>query len=282
MKAAILPNPEKDFDFSVTRAVAQRAASAGVQVLLPDTLLGCGIDAEYVKQEDVFCLADILITVGGDGTIIHAASKASEHGLPVLGINCGTVGFIAELERNETDRLDAVFNGEYTIEERLMLKVYASGKTLSCFNDAVITHGNVAKITELTLMRSGKEVETYRADGIIVATPTGSTAYNLSAGGPIVEPNMSCIIATPICPHSLAARTLVFSDAEPLQVLCGTDGAYLTVDGEESLPLHDGDTVSFSVSEKKVKLIRLKDREFFDVLNSKLSGRKNTRLSKQQ
>ena len=275
MKAAILTNPERDTDFSVTRAVAKCVAENGVDLILPLYAKIDGIKAEYAEEDKLFSLADILITVGGDGTIIHAAKKAAEYSLPILGINCGNVGFIAELERNETDSLKSVFDGDFTVEERTMLDVSVGDRRFRCFNDAAVTHGNVAKITELTLMRGGKEIDTYRADGIIISTPTGSTAYNLSAGGPIVDPTMSCIIATPICPHSLSSRTLVFSDSVSLQILCLSDGSYLTVDGEESLPLNEGSVVAFSVSDEKVRLIKHKDREFFDVLNCKLSGRRS-------
>lgn len=274
MKAAILPNPAKDVGLEVTGAAAKRAKESGATVMLPDTFKRSGIDAVYENTDRMFSEADVLITVGGDGTIIHAAAKASLHGLPLLGINCGKMGFIAELERDEVSGINAVFRGEYTLEERLMLNVKADGKELCCFNDAVITHGNKANITELTLMSGGREVETYRADGIVVSTPTGSTAYSLSAGGPIVEPTLPCIVVTPICPHSLAARSMVFSPESVLQVVCGSDGAYLTADGEASLPVNRGSSVSFAVSDRKVKLIRLKDRRFFEVLNKKLSGKR--------
>lgn len=273
MKAAFIPNPEKDRGLSVTREAVAKARNNGVCVLLPDGFKDSGIEAEYLSREKMLKKADILITVGGDGTIIHAATGASEFSLPLLGINCGNVGFIAELERNELEYLDGIFRGEYGVEERIMLKVRTGENETDCFNDAVITHGNIAKITELVLKQNGTKVETYRADGIIVATPTGSTAYSLSAGGPIVEPTIDCIIVTPICPHSLASRTLVFSSGKPLEVECGTANAYLTIDGETSIPLSVGDTVEFAVSKNKVRLIRVKNREFFDVLNSKLKDR---------
>lgn len=273
MKAAFIPNPEKDKGLVVTREAIIRAKSNGVHVLLPDSFKDSGIEAEYLSRDEMLKEADVLITVGGDGTIIHAAKGASEYSLPLLGINCGNVGFIAELEKNELEYLDGIFKGEYDTEERMMLKVKAGEKETDCFNDAVITHGTVAKITKLILKQNGTKVETYRADGIIIATPTGSTAYSLSAGGPIVEPTIDCVIVTPICPHSLASRTLVFSANKPLEVECDTENAYLTIDGETSIPLSVGSKVDFAVSRNKVKLIRVKNREFFDVLNSKLKDR---------
>lgn len=274
MIIAILPNVERDLGLDVTRAIAERAGSRGVRVLLPASLSESGISSDYAEEDELFVRADLVITVGGDGTIIHTAAQACRYDLPLLGVNCGNVGFIAELEKNELDRLDAVFAGEYTLEQRLMLEVSTGNTHCLCLNDAVITHGTVARITELTLVRGGREVDSYRGDGMIVATPTGSTAYNLSAGGPIVEPSMSCVIVTPICSHSLTARTLVFAADRPPEIVCHTDGAYLTVDGQTSVPLRRGEKIRFSVSEKCVNLIKLKDREFFDVINSKMSGRK--------
>lgn len=273
MKAAFIPNPEKDKGLSVTKEAIIRAKNNGVCVLLPDEFKDSKIEAEYLSRDEMLKKADILITVGGDGTIIHAAKGASEFSLPLLGINCGNVGFIAELERDELELLDGIFKGEYETEERMMLKVKAGENETDCFNDAVITHGNVAKITKLILKQNGTKVETYRADGIIIATPTGSTAYSLSAGGPIVEPTIDCVIVTPICPHSLASRTLVFSANKPLEVECDTENAYLTIDGETSIPLSVGSRVEFTVSKNKVRLIRVKNREFFDILNSKLKDR---------
>ena len=278
MKIAILPNIRRDADLSVTRAIADRAAAFNAQILVLPEFDGIRGAVCCPDEKTMMKNADMLITVGGDGTIIHAAVSASEYGLPILGVNCGNIGFIAELEVNEISRIDAVFRGEYTVEERLMIDVRVNGQTVSCFNDAVITHGNVARITELSLYNGGRPVDSYRADGLIVATPTGSTAYNLSAGGPIVEPTMRCMIVTPICPHTLASRSLVFSADKPTEIKCGSDGSFLTIDGQSSIPLSKDQTVSFTVSDKKVRLIKLKDRSFFDILNQKLSGRNNRYL----
>lgn len=274
MTVALWPNPERDRNLTVTRAIAEKAKSRGIRVLLCDALSSFGLPVEHVPEEELFAGADLVITVGGDGTIIHAATLACEYDLPLLGVNCGFVGFIAELEKNELDKLDAVFAGEYTLEKRLVLEVSTDTARCRCLNDAVITHGAIARITELTLARDGRVVDVYRGDGLIVATPTGSTAYNLSAGGPIVEPSMACVIVTPICPHSLTARTLVFGAHRLPEVICDTDGAYLTVDGQTSVPLKKGERVRFSVSDRPVTLVKGKDREFFDVINSKMSGRK--------
>ncbi len=274
MTLVLLPNGKRDTDLAVTKEILQRAKAHEVEVILPKTWQDSGLFARFEKEDEAFRKADMVVTVGGDGTIIHTAVKASEYGLPLLGVNCGNVGFIAELERNELDRLDDVFEGVYTIEERLMLDVETSTARCRCFNDAVITHGTVARITELTVIREGREVDRYRGDGMIVSTPTGSTAYNLSAGGPIVEPTMACAVVTPICPHSLTARTMVFDATRLPDIVCHTEGSYLTVDGQTSVPLKEGERVRFSVSEKSVRLVKLKDREFFDVIHSKMSDRR--------
>ena len=281
MTVVLLPNIKRDADLAVTRGIAERAAAFGVKTVMPRELEGSGINAAFLPEEKLYENADMVITVGGDGTIIHAAQKASEYSIPILGVNCGNVGFIAELERNELDKLDGVFTNNFTVEERLMFDVSANGVKCRAVNDAVITHGNVAKIIRLSLLRGGREIETYRADGVIVATPTGSTAYSLSAGGPIIEPTMECVVVTPICPHTLSSRSLVFSANEPTQVRSLSDGAFLTVDGQTSIPLGFGDTVDISVSKSRLRLIKLKDRGFFDVISDKLGGR-NTQNDKQE
>jgi len=272
MTVLLIVNRARDTDLSVTATVLKYAAKNGADVLLCEPLPFENVTV--LQGDEAYEKADMVLTVGGDGTLIHAAEKACRYEKPLLGINCGRLGFIAELEKNELRYLDDVFSNRFTVEERLALTVTAGGKTVFCFNDAVITHGNVARITELSLLREGKEADTYLADGLIVATPTGSTAYNLSAGGPIVEPSIPCVIVTPICPHSLSARPLVFSSSRLPQVVCRREGTFLTVDGRVTLPLLKNETVSFA-AERTVKLIHVTGRPFFDVLNRKINGRRS-------
>ena len=154
-----------------------------------------------------------------------------------------------------------------------MLAVTAGEKTFDCLNDAVVSRGEVSKIVDLTLRRDGNLVEQYRADGLIVATPTGSTAYSLSAGGPIVEPTLRLLLATPICPHALSSRTLLFSENSTLEVMVHSEDTHLTVDGEISVPVAPEQPVVIRLSERRVKLLRLRETEFFEVMHRKLTRR---------
>ncbi len=225
---------------------------------------------------------DLVVAIGGDGTIMHAAKCAASRALPVLGINSGKLGFLAGLEVNETDRLQALFSGEYEIEERLLLDVTVEGSrdTHLAMNEAVVSRGALSRLVDLTVISKGQDVMRYRADGVMIATPTGSTAYSLSAGGPVVDPTVSALLLTPICPHSLYARSYVFSAETELTVRpTASDGnTFLTVDGEREISLLPGQAVTVRRSAMTAKLIRLKKQSFYDILNHKLINRDGGRV----
>lgn len=224
---------------------------------------------------------DLLIVLGGDGTILEAARSAAPEGVPIVGINLGRLGYMAEIELNELSLLDRIVRGRYTIDERSMLKVeiLRGGKeviaTAHALNDAVITNGAVARMIDLELREDGNLLSTYRSDGVIFSTPTGSTAYSMSAGGPIIDPRQRCICMTPICPHSLAARPLIFPDDAVLEAknICEREKMlYLTIDGRMNYELRRGDVVRVARAEITTKLLRVKDRSFYMTLRQKLSG----------
>ncbi len=225
---------------------------------------------------------DLVVAIGGDGTIMHAAKCAASRDLPVLGINSGKLGFLAGLEVNETDRLQALFTGEYEIEERLLLDVTVDGneETHLAMNEAVVSRGALSRLVDLKVVSGGQDVMRYRADGVMIATPTGSTAYSLSAGGPVVDPSVEALLLTPICPHSLYARSYVFSAGTELTVRPNAiDGnTFLTVDGEREISLQPGQAVTVRRSAMTAKLIRLKKQSFYDILNHKLINRDGGRV----
>ncbi|MBQ9783951.1 MAG: NAD(+)/NADH kinase [Clostridia bacterium] len=234
----------------------------------------------YLPIDSVYAEADILIVLGGDGTILEAGRRAAQRGTPILGINLGRLGYMAELEIGELDLLSRLFTGDYRLEERSMLRVElltASGELRSfCYalNDAVISNGSVSRMIDLELSEGGMPVTTYRADGLIIATPTGSTAYSMSAGGAIVDPRVSCFCATPICPHSFIARPIIFSDDAVLEVrnICNREKMlYLTVDGRMNFELYRNQVVRITKSTKKTKLIRLKKSDFYRKLRQKMN-----------
>lgn len=232
----------------------------------------------YVSPDELYDRADVAVVLGGDGFMLETARRAAPKGVPILGINMGRVGYMTELEVDELTMLDALFDGHFRIDERAMLKVElqtAKGQTRAsayALNDAVIANGSTARIVELLLSDGDEEINTYRADGLVIATPTGSTAYSLSAGGPIVDPKLSCFCVTPICPHSMVARPLVFPDTAELRVknICVREKVlHLTVDGRMTFDLFLGDTVVVTKSEMKTKLIRLKDDGFYSKIQKK-------------
>ena len=218
--------------------------------------------------------ADMLIAIGGDGTIMHVAKLAAQYGVPVLGINSGRLGFLAALEINETTALSALFDGKYTVEERLLLDVIpANGKqTYLAMNEAVVARGAKSRLVELTVRDDKGSAMQYHADGIMIATPTGSTAYSLSAGGPVIDPQVPCLLLTPVCPHSLYARSYVFPADTKLciETTAPRGDTYLTVDGETEISLAAGEAVSIQRSALTARLIRLKAQSFYDILEQKM------------
>ena len=233
----------------------------------------------YLPLESVYTEANVLIVLGGDGTILEAARRAAVRGTPILGINLGRLGYMAELEPTELDLLGRLFTGEYDLEERSMLRVelFAGGELRSfCYalNDAVISNGSVSRMIELELSEGGNPVTTYRADGLIIATPTGSTAYSMSAGGALVDPRVPCVCVTPICPHSFIARPMIFSDDAVLEVrnICAREKMlYLTVDGRMNFELYRNQVVRVTKANIKTRLIRLKSYGFYRKLRQKMN-----------
>lgn len=236
-------------------------------------------DGPLTQQEaEILSACDMAVVLGGDGSMIHIAKNAASFGVPVLGVNGGTVGFMAGLEMNQLDRLPRLAQGRYKIEPRMMLEVTlarADGEqTFTALNEAVVSHGNLSRLISMEVSADGKSVTTYRADGVIIATPTGSTAYSLSAGGPVVDPELSCMLLTPICPHAMHTRPLLFSDTASLTIKTGSE-AYLTVDSEQAVPLSPEDTVTVRRHPTDARLISLKEEyAFYDILTQKLIDRR--------
>ena len=219
----------------------------------------------------------MVICFGGDGTILHMAKAATRQNVPILGVNIGTMGFMAELESTELSQLARIANGDYTVDERMMLDVTVHRDMDIifhdiCLNDVAITKGAVARIVHLAVKCDGVQAMECGGDGIIVATPTGSTAYSLSAGGPIVEPDAHSILVTPICAHDVASRCMVASEKRVVTVGLTKNArrnAYLSVDGGKALRMNMGDIATIKKSPFTTKLVRLKDRSFYDVVNVK-------------
>ena len=283
MKHVILtPNPYRDKGFQTVRAAMKILRDAGME---PKVCLPFEVDRSFELPRDIrfhrldreIHNAELVICFGGDGTILHMAKTATRRNVPILGVNIGTLGFMAELEATEMDLLAKLAKDEYTVDTRMMLDVVVQRDRDIIFhdiglNDVVITKGSVARIAHLGVKCDGVEVMECDGDGIIIATPTGSTAYSLSAGGPIVEPEARNILITPICAHDVTSRCMVASDKRTVTVELVQNArrnAYLSVDGGKSVRLNMGDVTTIKKSNLETKLIRLKDRSFYDVLNQK-------------
>ena len=283
MKNIILtPNPYRDKNFQTVRTAAEilRNAGANVKICLPfdvDRSYELPKDIRFQKLDRELGNADAVICFGGDGTILHMAKTATRRNLPILGVNIGTMGFMAELESTELDKLTQLVTGDFTLDRRMMLDVTVQRDRDIifhdiCLNDVVITKGAVARIVHLSVHCDNVQAMECSGDGVIIATPTGSTAYNISAGGPIVEPEARNILVTPICSHDVGTRCIVTSDKRVITaqiVRNARRNAFLSVDGGKSLRLNMDDVAIVKKSNLETKLIRLKDRSFFDVVNTK-------------
>jgi NAD+ kinase len=230
-----------------------------------------------VAKNDLGKKADLLITFGGDGTLLSVARSAPS-GVPVLGVNMGTLGFLTEVAVEEfPEVLERVLSGKYEAEERVTFDVFVEGpqrekRRYRVLNDATINKSALARIIEMNVTVAGQFVSTFRADGLVVSTPTGSTAYNLSAGGPIVYPTMGAVVLTPICPHMLTNRPIVLPDALDVEIgiVTRNQEIFLTLDGQEGLPITEHDRVCIRKSNETVKLVQSLNKNYFDVLRKKL------------
>ena len=238
--------------------------------------------AKFENFDKAMSLCDCAIAIGGDGTTLNIAKKAAFLNKSALGINAGRLGFMSGIERDELSLLTKLINKEYIIDERAMLKatIEKDGEVLSshhCLNDIVVSRGNFARLIDVTISCDGRSVSNMRSDGVIISTPTGSTAYSMAAGGPVVSPEADCIIETPICPHSLMDRSIIFSADKELIVTANNDqnnSPIMTVDGQEAVNLTPGCQIHIKKSDITTKLIKLKPENFYEVLNKKIIERR--------
>lgn len=281
-KVVMTPNPYRDRNFKFANMAEKVLRDAGIETRI---CLAFDVDKSFELPSDVVLHdltqelrdADLLICFGGDGTILHASKAATRLGVPILGVNIGTMGFMAEIETVDLKDLSRLATEDYTIEERMMLHVQAEheGQIVleeDALNDAVITKGAVARIIQMAVSCDDVEMMSFGGDGVIVCTPTGSTAYSMSAGGPIVEPTARNMIITPICAHDMRTKTVVTSAQHSIQVEIGRIGrknAFLSVDGGRALRLNAGDKVTITNSRYTTKLVHLSKRSFFEIIKNK-------------
>ncbi len=224
-------------------------------------------------------VCDFVVAIGGDGTLLFAARIFSKYGIPIAGINLGGLGFLTEFRETEVyECFECFVSSLHSYEERMMIDISVIREGVSCFqstglNDVVINTGGISRLLELEVSNGNRFIGAYRADGIIISTPTGSTAYSLSAGGPILEPTTEAFVICPICPHSLGARPLIVPPREDItvRILSTQRKVIITVDGQVAFDVQDGDVVRVSRSEIVTKLISLGNRSFYDIVREKLA-----------
>ena len=274
MVVAVLPNLDKPGCSEVVEKLSVILNKEGIKSYIPDTIVAAGFTP--LPEEEIYKVADVIITIGGDGTIIRYAKAAAKYNKPVLGINAGRMGYLANLEQNELGLISKLKEGNYFTERRMMLSVNVveNGQTVgeyTALNDAVITSGFISRIIDVSANVAGDSIS-YRADGIIISTPTGSTAYSMSAGGPIIDPLMQSMCITPICSHSLAAKPILMSANSTIKLKAFSKKRteiFLTVDGRKVCSVKPYTEIYIKKSPDFVQLIRLNNRSFYKTLSYK-------------
>ncbi|MGI6669217.1 MAG: NAD(+)/NADH kinase [Acetivibrionales bacterium] len=279
-RIGIITNNCRDKDYKNTRCLAESITKRGCTAVVTDEVArNAGIGEPCGDEDDVVDKSDMIICLGGDGTFLKAARRVYGKDLPMLGINLGNLGFLTEVDRDNIDNaVEKIFRKEYEIEERMMLEavIYRKGAEPLrdvALNDVVIARGAVSRIMNVKTYINNIFVDMFPCDGLIVSSPTGSTAYSLSAGGPIVEPDMDLLLITPICPHILYSRTFVAKPDSKVKAIVNEEyrcGAMVTLDGQEGYDINGGDYVEVNKSSHSIKLIKINPRNFFNILRTKI------------
>lgn len=267
-------NSTKDMDGSITNSIIEVLSKKFPTSKIYRFKDSIGLDSEQVKN------LDVVISLGGDGTILRSARAVAKYGIPILGVNIGNLGFLAGVEcQSFENAIDNLKMGKYNIEERVMLQCTVRGKEngiiYNSLNDIVISKGTLSRIVRYDVNVDDKFYTSFTADGVIISTPTGSTAYSLSAGGPIIFPDLRLIEITPICSHTPGMRSLVLnSDSQvDINITKGNESVFLTVDGQQSLEISEDSMVSISSSKYKCRIVQFEDYDYFEVLRKKIIWR---------
>lgn len=281
MNVTIMPNLTREHAYETTLKLCDALDAIGITYRFYPSFPGDDSfpHAECVTQEELASSTDVLIAIGGDGTMIRAAKIALTSDIPVLGVNAGNLAFLMGLEADDTALLHKLLTNDFYIEERLVIEIHVYNEKKQeifsdfCINDAVFARGGVIRLASFDLYCDDRFINRYTSDGLILATPTGSTAYNLAAGGPIVDPRVESMILSPICPHSLVERTVLFGAESVLKIVNpGLSNAQvlLSCDGRESIDFGAGFSATIRKADRKVKFMRMKDDTFLDVLHKKM------------
>jgi len=277
-KIGIIANIEKEKSAECALLLRDWALKQGIEVLLEEGIAGKIGEDSGLDRRKLASRVDLLVVMGGDGTILRTVRFVSEYNIPIVGINLGEFGYLTEVNLNEMfSALELICRGNYQTEKRMMLDITISlgeetVRQQSILNDVVITRGNLSRILDLETTVNGRYLTTFRDDGIIISTPTGSTAYSLSAGGPIVFPEQDSFIINPICPHTLTNRPIIIPDNVVIKVILWTkgQGATLTLDGQVSYTMKSGDSMVIKKSRYVTNLVSSPHRDYMEILRTKL------------
>lgn len=284
MKIALIVNTSKEKAISCAYNIATLLQKQGAELIALKEHQIFDADLESAQNySSLFEKCDLAVTVGGDGTIIHSAKYAAKADKPMIGVNVGRLGFAAEVEPDNIEDLNRLLVGDYSVQKRMLLDVTVRDKdgrekTYLAVNEANIARGQLSRMIDISVSLDNSPISSYHADGLLFSTPTGSTAYALSAGGPVIYPEMKCILLTPVCPHSLISRSVVFGSNAVLTArikLNDSIPAVLSIDGERNISISPDDFITIKKSDKSLKLITLYDRNFYQLLNEKLKERKS-------
>ncbi len=276
-KFLIAANTEKDIDLKLSNDIVAYLKQHGAEAIVVSDMEkqydGLTIKPEYMQD------VEAVIVLGGDGTMLRAAHGISSYDVCLMGVNLGTLGFLTEIEKSNVYKaLDRLLAGDYDIEKRMMLDGSVGNTRFTCLNDIVIARAGFSRIIALNIYVNDQLLDTYEADGVIVATPTGSTGYNLSAGGPIVSPKSRAVVVTPISPHSLTSKSVVFDSSDRIRVeivrkrRTQETEAIVSFDGIHNIPLSVGESVEAVCSAREIRLVKMYDVNFYSVLREKIGG----------
>lgn len=276
----IMTNEEKDPGFSTSNKIREYIESKGGAAFLRKDFTEDTQSYSNIPWE-----VECVIVLGGDGTMLHASRLIAPHDLPVVGVNLGTLGFLTEIEMSHlSEGIDDLLNDRFHIEERMMLEGCIFHRDISCYrlsalNDIVITRSGFSRIISFKIIVNGELLDVYAADGVIISTPTGSTGYNLSAGGPIVNPEANVILITPVCPHSLQAKSIVLGEWDTIEIhiqkvrKTQLEEALVTFDGQVAERLNPGDIIKIHKSRKVAKVVKVQENSFYHTLRVKVGGK---------
>ncbi len=272
----IIPNPKRDKDLAVTENISKKLLSFGATVYV-DKKYECNLSDSVIRYDNFPDTAQLIIVVGGDGSVLDASVVALAEGIPLLGVNLGKVGYLSEVEPDNLDVLSRILSDEYSIDEKMLLTVLhikdgvASESKRLAVNDVIISHDSFVGIADFTLENGVGDSLKYRADGLILSTPAGSTAYSLSAGGPIVSHDIDSIVATPICPHSFFNRSIIFKSTENIKIKNKGDTVLnISVDGRYFSNISKGEECIIKMSDKKLKVLTFCENNMFSTLFKKM------------